>query len=473
MATQSKKEYLKGWVPYRLKRYWAYILATIVALVLPWIKVGDNHFFLLNFDQKQLQFLFTRFDMQELYIMPFMLMLMFLGIFALTAFAGRAWCGWACPQTIFRVIYRDLLETKLLKIRKNIKNKQKEPDYNKNRAKQMVAILIWSVLSLIAAADFMWFFVPPETFFNYLNNPSEHMVMIGFVIGVALFLVADVVFIKEDFCIYICPYSRVQSVLFDEDTIMAVYDPIRGGKIYEGHGEQKQKVANSQKELLAKEPDAECTACESCVRVCPTHIDIRKGLQLECINCLECVDACTTVMGALNKPSLVRWSSEREAEKHNGKTRYFRPKILGYVGVLLAVLVAMFVMGSKKENMLLNVNKDTRLYKILPDGQVENSYLGLFQNTDVKDHTYYFSVDNKDIEIIRPSEKFKIKARNKRKKAILLRAKKPLVANATKDTSIPITINAYAVDDKKKISIFRKAVFIYPSKKHIQEKLGK
>jgi cytochrome c oxidase accessory protein FixG len=473
MATQSKKEYLKGWVPYRLKRYWAYILATIVALVLPWIKVGDNHFFLLNFDQKQLQFLFTRFDMQELYIMPFMLMLMFLGIFALTAFAGRAWCGWACPQTIFRVIYRDLLETKLLKIRKNIKNKQKEPDYNKNRAKQMVAILIWSVLSLIAAADFMWFFVPPETFFSYLNNPSEHMVMIGFVIGVALFLVADVVFIKEDFCIYICPYSRVQSVLFDEDTIMAVYDPIRGGKIYEGHGEQKQKVANSQKELLAKEPDAECTACESCVRVCPTHIDIRKGLQLECINCLECVDACTTVMGALNKPSLVRWSSEREAEKHNGKTRYFRPKILGYVGVLLAVLVAMFVMGSKKENMLLNVNKDTRLYKILPDGQVENSYLGLFQNTDVKDHTYYFSVDNKDIEIVRPSEKFKIKARNKRKKAILLRAKKPLVANATKDTSIPITINAYAVDDKKKISIFRKAVFIYPSKKHIQEKLGK
>ncbi len=473
MATQSKKEYLKGWVPYRIKRYWAYILATIVALVLPWIKVGDNHFFLLNFDQKQLQFLFTRFDMQELYIMPFMLMLLFLGIFALTAFAGRAWCGWACPQTIFRVIYRDLIETKLLKIRKNIKNKQKEPDYNKNRAKQIVAILIWSVLSLIAAADFMWFFVPPETFFSYLNNPSEHMVMIGFIIGVALFLIADVVFIKEDFCVYICPYSRVQSVLFDEDTIMAVYDPIRGGKIYEGHGGDKHKVANSQKELLAKEPDAECTACESCVRVCPTHIDIRKGLQLECINCLECVDACTTVMGALNKPSLVQWSSERETERHEGKTRYFRPKILGYVGVLLAVLVAMFVMGSKKENMLLNVNKDTRLYKILPDGQVENSYLGLFQNTDVKDHTYYFSVDNKDIEIVRPSEKFKIKARNKRKKAILLRAKKPLVANATKDTSIPITINAYAVDDKKKISIFRKAVFIYPSKKHIQEKLGK
>jgi len=475
MAKTSKKEYLKGWIPYRIKRYWMYIAATIVALVLPWIKINGNHFFLLNFDHKQLHFLFVRFDMQELYIMPFLLMLLFLGIFALTAFAGRAWCGWACPQTIFRVLYRDLLETKLLGIRKSIKNKQKEPDWSKteNKIKEGIAILIWSVLALIAAADFMWYFVPPEDFFKYLQHPSEHMVMIGFVLGVAAFLVADVVFIKENFCIYICPYSRVQSVLFDEDTLMAVYDPIRGGKIYEGHGEEKHKVVNSQKELLAKDPDAECTACESCVRVCPTHIDIRKGLQLECINCLECVDACTVVMGNLGKPSLVQWSSERETEKHAGKTRYLRPKVLGYVGVLTAVLIAMFVMGSKKEHMLLNINKDTRLYKVYKDGTVENSYLGLFQNTDIKPHKYYFSVDNPNIEIVKPSEPFRIGARNKRKKVIILRAKKPLVKDAKKDTSIPVTINAYAVDDKKKISIFRKTVFIYPTEKHKKEKMAK
>ncbi len=469
----SKKEYLKGWIPYRIKRYWAYIAATIIALALPWIKFSDNHFFLLNFDQKQLHFLFTRFDMQELYIMPFLLMMLFLGIFALTAFAGRAWCGWACPQTIFRVIYRDLLETKLLGIRKSIKNKQKDPDYKKNAAKRAIAMLIWSLLAIVAAADFMWFFIPPETFFNYLQSPSEHTVMIGFVIGVALFLVADIVFIKEDFCVYICPYSRVQSVLFDEDTIMAVYDPIRGGSIYEGHGQEKHKLFDKQKDLQAANSSAECTTCESCVTVCPTHIDIRKGLQLECINCLECVDACTNVMGALNKPSLVQWSSERETEKHEGKTRYLRPKVLGYAGVLTAVMVAMFVMGSKKENMLLNINKDTRLYKVLGDGSVENSYLGLFQNTDNKAHTYYFSVDNKNIEIVRPNKEFKLGARSKRKKAIVLRAKKPLIANAKDDTSVPITINAYALDDKKRVNIFRKAVFIYPSKKHLDEKMAK
>jgi cytochrome c oxidase accessory protein FixG len=472
----KKSDYLKGWIPYRIKRYWAYVAATIVALVLPWIKIGGNHFFLLNFDQKQLHFLFTRFDMQELYIMPFLLMMLFLGIFALTAFAGRAWCGWACPQTIFRVIYRDLLETKLLKIRKNIKNKQKEPDYTKgsNGIKRVIAILIWTLLSVIAAADFMWYFVPPETFFKYLANPSEHTVMIGFVLGVAAFLVADIVFIKENFCIYICPYSRVQSVLFDEDTIMAVYDPIRGGKIYEGHGEEKHKVATSQKELLEKDPNAECTMCESCVRVCPTHIDIRKGLQLECINCLECVDACTTVMGALNKPSLVQWSSERETEKHAGKTRYFRPKIIGYFSVLVLVVIMMFVMGSKKEGMLLNLNKDTRLYKVLDDGTVENSYLGLFQNTDNKKHTYTFTVDNKDIEIVTPKEPFSLGARSKRKKVIILKAKKPLIApDAKEDVKIPITINAFATDDKKKINIFRKEIFVYPTKKHLEEVRGK
>ena len=476
MSKETKKDYLKGWKPYRIKRYWAYIIATIISLTLPWIKINGNHFFLLNFDHKQLHFLFTRFDMQELYIMPFMLMLLFLGIFALTAFAGRAWCGWACPQTIFRVLYRDLLETKLLGIRKNIKNKQKDPDFSKseNKLKEGIAILIWSVLALVAASDFMWYFVPPEDFFKYLADPANHTVMIGFVLGVAAFLIADVVFIKENFCVYICPYSRVQSVLFDEDTIMAVYDPIRGGKIYEGHGEEKHKAVNSQKEVQAVNgPEAECTACESCVRVCPTHIDIRKGLQLECINCLECVDACTVVMGKLGKPSLVQWSSERETERHAGKTRYFRPKILGYIGVLTAVLVAMFVMGSKKEGMLLNLNKEVRPYKVLSDGSVENSYLGLFQNTDIKNHKYYFSVNNKNIKIITPKEPFRIVARGKRKKVIILKATKPLVKDAKEDVSIPIIINAYAVDDKKKISIFRKEVFIYPTKEHLEEAKGK
>ncbi|HHH50900.1 MAG TPA: 4Fe-4S binding protein, partial [Campylobacterales bacterium] len=101
---------------YRIKRYYAYIIATIFSLILPFITIGGNHIFLLSFDKKQLQLMGVAFDMQELYLMPFILMLLFLGIFAVTAIGGRAFCGWACPQTIFRVIYRDLIETKLLKL---------------------------------------------------------------------------------------------------------------------------------------------------------------------------------------------------------------------------------------------------------------------------------------------------------------------------------------------------------------------
>jgi len=174
-----------------------------------------------------------------------------------------------------------------------------------NQVKSILAILLWSVLAFIASANFLWFFVPPEDFFTYLVNPTEHMTLVGILVGTALFIIFDIVFIKENFCVYICPYSRIQSVLYDDDTIMAVYDPIRGGEIYQGYGYDREKQFSKQKALLEVDTNAECTTCEACVTVCPTHIDIRKGLQLECINCLECVDACTTVMGSLGKPSLL------------------------------------------------------------------------------------------------------------------------------------------------------------------------
>jgi len=459
------KEYLKGWVPYRIKRYWVYAAATVLGLVIPWITINGNHLFLLSFDQKKLHLAGIAFDMQELYLMPFLLMLLFLGIFAVTVVGGRAWCGWACPQTIFRVIYRDGIETKLLGLRKRIKDKQKEPDMSKleNKVKLVIAILLWSVLAFVAAANFLWYFVPPEDFFSYLNDPQEHMLLVGMLVTIALFIILDVVFIKENFCVYICPYSRVQSVLYDDDTIMAVYDPIRGGDIYEGHGYEREKKFTTQKDLLNVDSSAECTTCESCVTVCPTHIDIRKGLQLECINCLECVDACTSVMGALGKPSLVQWSSEKETLRHEGKTNYFRGKVIAYFAVLTIVLVALFVMGSKKEHMLLNINKSQRLYKVLENGVVQNDYIFMFANTDSKDHTYYFEiVGNDKITIKRPSEPFALDAGQKKKKVVILETKEQLANNTRKDVPIPIVIRAYATDDKEKIMVEREQVFFYP-----------
>ncbi len=470
----EEKKNIKIPTPWRIKRYYMYAVITVVSLVLPWIKIGGNHFFLLSFDKMKLHLAFVQFDMQELYLMPFLLMILFLGIFGMTVLGGRVFCGWVCPQTVFRVIYRDLIETKLLKLHKRIGNKQKEPDMSKseNKAKKVIAILIWTILVLIAGADFMWYFIPPEDFFKYLNNPGDHMVMIGFVIGVAIFLIYDIIFLKENFCIYVCPYSRVQSVLYDEHTVMAIYDEHRGGKIYD---EEHHKLVTKQKDLQAIKPEAECTTCEKCVTVCPTHIDIRKGLQLECINCLECVDACTTVMGKLGKPSLVTWSSEYEITDRKGKTRYFRPKVIAYMVLLIGISIILGFMGSTKEHMLLNINKETRLYSIKHQSAneftVDNSYIFLLQNTENEPMKFFFEVippkgmEGK-IKIVKPSKPFRVIPGVKKKKIVTFRTTEMLIDNPRKDTIIPITIHAYALNKdgkpSKKISILRHSTFVFP-----------
>lgn len=453
---EEKNEFLDK-TPYRYRRYFGYILATIVALSLPFIKINENQIFLLSFDKKQLHLLGIAFDMQELYLMPFLLMLLFLGIFAVTSLGGRAWCGWACPQTIFRVTYRDLIESKLLRLRR-IKNKQKEPDLSKaeNKVKKFIGILIWACLALLAASNFMWYFVPPDDFFAYLQDPSEHLFLIGFVLAIAGFLIYDVVMLKEDFCVYICPYSRVQSVLYDNNTYQAIYSTNRGGNIY---NDKKEKMVFKLKDLASSEN--ECTTCESCVTVCPTHIDIRKGLQLECINCLECVDACTQVMGKLGKPSLVQWSSTN-AIKYNTPTKFVRKSTIMYFVALLIVISLLFVMGGEKEHMLLNVNKTTELYKVKEDKVVTNNFLLLFQNTESQTLTYDLEiVDNPDIKITR-FEPFTLSSGKLAKKVVILETNKVLVSDNTKDTPITITLKAYAKENPEKVVVYRKATFIYP-----------
>ncbi|MBN1838789.1 MAG: cytochrome c oxidase accessory protein CcoG [Campylobacterales bacterium] len=442
---------------YRQKRYIVFGLISLIALTLPFITVNGHHLFLLSFDKKQLHLLFTTFDMQELYLMPFVLMLFFLTIFFVTTLGGRVWCGWSCPQTIFRVIFRDFIQTKLLGIRRSIQNKQQEPKEN-SLLKRILAILIWAILAFIAASNFLWYFIPPEDFFAYLQDPLEHSVMYGFLIGITSFLIYDVVALKENFCVYICPYSRIQSALFDEHTIQTIYNEKRGGQIY-----------NTQGIKLSNKPPLEsddCTGCEACVRVCPTHIDIRKGMQLECINCLECADACTSVMSKIGKPSLITWTSSMEIEK-NKKTNYFRFRTIAYMVALSLVLVGLFVMGSQKEYMLLNINRTSQLYKMSSDHKiVENVYTFLFQNTDSKDHSYYFELSNSELKIEKPTEPFMLKAGQKVNKIVILSSSANKLSHETKN--LPVVIKAFAVDEKEKIWVERKTIFIYPKKSEIK-----
>ncbi len=463
---------------YRYKRYYVYAIITAIALILPWIRINGNHFFLLNFDHMKVHLFFVKFDMQELYLMPFLLIMGFLGVFFMTTLGGRVWCGWTCPQTIFRVIYRDLIQTKLLHIRKNIHNKQ-SPNKKGTTGRQILAVLIWSILALIAGADFMWYFVPPEDFLKYIQDPGNHLVMMGFILGIAAFLIYDIIRMKEDFCIYVCPYARIQSVMYDEETIQAVYDIDRGGIIYEQDPRTGvsigQKKVNNKKELLDNEPDAECTYCNACVRVCPTHIDIREGTQLECINCLECADACTKVMGALGKPSLIEWNSISAVKEHR-RPKFIRFRTVAYGIALTIALVALIFMSTTKEFMLLNVNRTTELYELDDHGKiVENAYIMLFQNTEYKAHKYYFEVLKEDktpfkaIYIEKPKEPFTLDAGKKVKKIVILATKKDLEKNYKKDVTIPIIIKAYAVDDPKKIVVYRKTIFAFPRYDYLEK----
>jgi cytochrome c oxidase accessory protein FixG len=421
-------------------------------MLIPFIKINYNHILLLSFDKLQFHFLGLVFNVSELYVMPFLLMFLFIGIFALTSIFGRIWCGWSCPQTIFKVIYRDLIESTILDLRK-IKNKQKDIDYNKksNQFKKYFAVFLWFIITLIISTNFMLYFIPPEDFFVYIQNPAEHSFMVLFILSISLFLVYDIVFMKENFCVYICPYSRIQSVLFDDNTKQVTYDFNRGGKVYENNIKSIFKINQwSNKE--------ECTTCEACVKVCPTHIDIRKGLQVECINCLECSDACADVMGKLNKESLINWGSTNKVLNRTNISIFTKRNITYFVSLFLCIFLA-FYFSLEKENFLVNVNKTTELYSKKEDGIISNNYILTIHNTQDKNHTFDIKLsDDKNFKIKR-FESFELNAGEKIKKVLIIETTKEF--EKLEKSSSKIFIEIFTKENEK-IKVIKQIAFLHP-----------
>jgi cytochrome c oxidase accessory protein FixG len=436
---------------YSKKRYFVYFFISLFIIVVPFITINNNHLLLLSFDKLEFHFLGIVFSVSELFIMPFLLMFLFIGIFAITSMFGRVWCGWACPQTIFRVIYRDLIESTILDLRR-IKNKQKDIDYNKksNQIKKYIGIILWTIICLIISSNFLLYFVPPEDFFVYIQNPAEHSFMILFIISIALFLIYDIVFIKENFCVYICPYSRIQSVLYDDNTKQVTYDHTRGGKVYENNIKSIFKL----KEWKNQE---ECTTCEACVKICPTHIDIRKGLQVECINCLECSDACSTVMSKFNKPSLINWGSTNKVLNKQNISLFTKRNITYFISLFLTIFLA-FYFSLKKEDFLVNVNKTTQLYKIKENNIIANNYVLTIHNT--QDETLNFEIrvlDEKNYRIKR-FDSFTLDANKKIKKVLIIETTKDYIKSANNVSDIDIEISTL----NKKFKVTKKISFVHP-----------
>jgi cytochrome c oxidase accessory protein FixG len=436
---------------YSKKRYLIYFFITIFVMITPFITINENHLLLLSFERLQFHFLGVAYNVNELYVMPFLLMFLFIGIFAMTSIWGRVWCGWACPQTIFRVIYRDLIESTILDLRR-IKNKQKDIDYKKksNQIKKYVSIFLWIVISLIISSNFMLYFVPPEDFFKYLQDPLNHSFMIIFILSIAFFLVYDIVFMKENFCVYVCPYSRIQSVLYDDNTKQVTYDFNRGGKVYE-NGVQSIFKINQWKN------SEECTTCDACVKICPTHIDIRKGLQVECINCLECSDACNTVMGKLGKSSLINWGSTNKVLNNKNISIFTKKNITYFASLFLSIFLAFFF-SLEKEQFLVNVNKTTELYKINEDKKIVNNYILTIHNTQDIPLTFDIKLKDENNFRIKRFEEVSLEAGKKAKKVLIIESLNDL--KDIQNKNIPIFIEVYTKE--KDFKVIKKLNFSKP-----------
>lgn len=438
---------------YAKKRYITYILITLFIMYVPFITIDGNHLLLLSFERLQFHFIGYAFNVNELFIMPFLLMLLFIGIFAVTAMFGRAWCGWACPQTIFRVLYRDLIEGTLLDLTR-IKNKQKFADFSKpkNLLKKVIAIILWSFISIIIATNFILYFIPSEDFFIYMQNPSEHIFMLLFILSIAGFLVFDILIMKENFCQYVCPYSRVQSVLYDDDTKQIVYDTNRGGDIYK-------KGEKSIFNINEWSNNEECTTCEACVKVCPTHIDIRKGLQFECINCLECSDACSVVMGKLGKKSLINWGSTNGVLNKINNSIFSKRNNMYFIAIFLSILFTVFY-AQEQEPILAQLNKTTKLYIIKDDGVVTNNYVLTIRNNQKETYNYKITLDD-DRFFVKRFVTRKVKANKQSKFILIIGSKERLQLSDTVTSALKMNMNISAKENPK-LTIQREVSFIYP-----------
>ncbi len=245
-----------------------------------------------------------------------------------TALFGRVWCGWGCPQTVYlEFVYRPieaLFEGKPSK-RKRTDGKKLAGSAIVKKAMKWVAYFL---VSFGLAHVFVAYIAGWERLSEFMvRNPADHPSLFGLMAGMTALILFDFGYFREQMCTIACPYARLQSVLIDKDSMIVSYDP--------GRGEPRGK-----KNKLEDPNLGDCVACNACVRTCPTGIDIRDGLQMECIGCLQCVDACDEIMVKVGKPvGLIRYTSEPALEKK--PTKVLRPRVVLY-GIMVVILVSIF-----------------------------------------------------------------------------------------------------------------------------------
>jgi len=325
----------------RFLRWRRVVYAGLVALwaALPWVPIGGHPAVFLDVPRRQFFLFGGSFNAQDVWLLCFLVTGLGFGLIFLTALLGRVWCGWICPQTVFvEALFRPI--ERLLNGPRNVALKRNNGPLTFGRAWRTACTHgLYVAAALLVSHVFLAYFVSlPELFAIVRANPGGHPEVFGWMLATtALFYVSFGVF-REQFCVVVCPYGRLQSVFLDDDSLVVGYDGQRG--------EPRGKATQAGR--------GDCVNCNRCVVVCPTGIDIRDGLQLDCVACTACIDACDAVMDRLEKPrGLVRYDSLRGLRGE--RRRILRPRVVAYVALLLLGLVSAATAARAREPFEANL----------------------------------------------------------------------------------------------------------------------
>ncbi|MGV8842370.1 MAG: cytochrome c oxidase accessory protein CcoG [Pseudomonas sp.] len=318
---------------------------------------------------------------QDFVLLSALLIISAFGLFFITVWAGRIWCGYTCPQSVFTWVF--MWAEKVTEGDRNQRIKlDKAPMTTQKFLRKLAKHGIWVIVSLVVAITFVGYFTPIRELIPDLLTLQAGGWALFWVGFLTLATYGNAGYLREQVCIYMCPYARFQSVMFDQDTLIVSYDPRRG----EQRGPRK-KGADYQAEGLG-----DCIDCTMCVQVCPTGIDIRDGLQIECIGCAACIDACDSIMEKMDYPKgLISYTTEHNLSGH--KTQMVRPRLIGYAVALLAMM-GLFVWAVTNRPLVeLDVLKDRVLYRENQQGRIENVYILKIMNKAQTEMIYLIDAD--------------------------------------------------------------------------------
>ncbi|HWP11288.1 MAG TPA: cytochrome c oxidase accessory protein CcoG [Ramlibacter sp.] len=369
-------------------RWGLVFLTQLVFYGLPWLQWGERQAVLFDLGARRFYILGYVLYPQDFIYLTALLVICALSLFLFTAVAGRLWCGFACPQTVYTQIFL-WIERKVEGERNARIRLDASPMSSSKLARKATKHLLWVVLGLWTGFTFVGYFTPIRTLwaqaFTLSFGPWEWFWVLFY--GLATY--GNAGFLREQVCKYMCPYARFQSAMFDPDTLIVSYDPGRG----EPRGPRSRKADPAALSLGA------CVDCRLCVQVCPTGIDIREGLQYECIGCAACVDVCDGVMDRMNYPrGLIRFSTQHAMASGWNRSEILshvlRPRVLVYGAVLLALSAALVASLVVRTPLKVDVVRDrAALSRIVAGGKLENVYRLQIMNATEEPQRYRIAAE--------------------------------------------------------------------------------